>query len=205
MICTLLLGGSTSAAQSGKVVTGAWFDGGGAEVSLSSKTFNYERLSPGPRDIGAVVQLFQDACVHAAVGVDAARPAIQARSDWAFRFLDVDAGVPLSVRLDGWQTMDVSITSQVRAWPLAECNVLAARSDIPDLVSVTSSLTAILGAEPDKHYQARSADGRKLDGRTVRWSVAGPNRQARRVYASAYTDINGAHALHLGLTESRPK
>ena len=205
LIAAIAIASQGSAAEPGKSVAGAWFDGGGSEVSLSSKAFDYDRLTPGSRDIGEILQLFQDVCVHAAIGVDAARPAVEARPAWGFRFLAVDGGVPSGAKLDGWQAEDVSVTSQLKLWPLAECNVLASRIAAIEPPTLIGSLSRVLGSQPDKLYRAKSADDRGLDGMTARWSVTGPSGQPRKVYASAYTDINGAHALHLGLTESRPK
>ncbi|WP_375394762.1 hypothetical protein [uncultured Sphingomonas sp.] len=186
-----------------RAVAGAWFDAGGSEVSLSSKAFDYVRLVPSVRDTAAIVSLFKDACVRVPVGTDSARSAIDARADWGFQFLDVDAGVPSGARLDGWQAKDVSVTSQVEAWPLAECNVLVNTAAATDIAPIVDMVSALVGTKPDKTYRTRSADGRRLDGQTMRWSAAGPAGETRHIYASAYTDMNGAKALHLGLTEAR--
>jgi hypothetical protein len=188
-----------------QTLAGAWFDGGGNEVSLSTKSFNYDRLKPGSRPMSDVAALFWDACLQVPIGTSAARSAIDARSSWGFRFFDADAGTSQGVRLDGWQADDVSVSSQSTAWPLAQCNVLAGRSTREDLSPVVSVLSGLLGEEPDKRYRARSADGRGIEGAAARWTVSGPSGFPRRVYVSSYSDLNGSFALHLGLTEARRK
>lgn len=203
--CSILLATSAVAHDAQGTIAGAWFDGAGNEVFLPAKSFTSEPLTPASRPVADIVALFDEACVRAPVSMETARPAIDARASWGFRYLDADAGTGPGSRLDGWQAMDVSVSSQPRAWPLAECNVTAARRGADPFPAVAADVSRRLGAQPDRQYRPRMASGGVLDGQAARWSVQGPSGKLRQVYLSSYTDRMGGHTLHLGLTEMRPK
>ena len=193
------------AASAPKIVDGAWYDGAGNEVMMAPGSFVFDPLKPGARDLSFLVGLFDGACLKKRTGTENARAEIEARPSWGFRFIDADAGVSSGARMDGWQADDVSVTSQDKAWPLAECNVYAARSSADDFAAIVSAVSAATGVQPDNTYRAHRADGGKIDGRTARWSMTGPDAKPRRVYASVFANNDQANFIHLGLTEARPK
>jgi hypothetical protein len=113
-----------------KVVDGAWFDGSGAEVFLPEKAFRSDAIASGHKSLQDLTDLFNEACLQVPVGTEFARSAIESRRDWGFIFIDANAGTAPGARLDGWQSAEMTVTSQGTTWPLAECNVYAARNSL---------------------------------------------------------------------------
>ncbi len=183
-----------------RVVDGGWFDAAGSEIVLRKQAFAWTPIVPGDRPLADLVTLFDAACLRVEIGSAAALPAIEARRDWGFSYLDADAGTTPGARLDGWQASDVTLTSQPAAWPLAECNLLAARSTADTVDAVAALLTARLGTPPARTTAARVDN--KAAGTLLRWDVAGPTGAPRRIYASL-TIRSGVRYLHLGVTEPR--
>ena len=189
------------AAETQLVIDSAWIDGAGNEVFVSNASFHSNPMKPSARPISDLIKLFDEACLRVPVGTDFARSAVTTRSEWGFSYIDADAGTKAGARLDGWQATDVTLSSQRDTWPLAECNLLAARQNSDAIDLVTNDFNARLSARPSKSQPTRRSDGLKSAGTTLRWDVAGPSGKPRRVYASI-TSFKGVNYLHLGVTES---
>lgn len=200
----LLSASAAHGVEPSRIIDGAWYDGGGSEVVLTGDSFRKDPIAPGTRHLGDLVKLFADACLNVPIGTAAAKPAIEKRRDWQFRYIDADAGTRPGARLDGWQASDVTVSSHWDTWPLAECNVLAARSFQEEADAVGALITASLSIEPVKRGNVRRADGGKVQGTTWRWDVNGPGGAARHIYASIVKQTD-RYFLHLGVTELRPR